>query len=253
MSETPANPNPAQTEAQAPAPGTPEYDAAMAAKFEKASAPEGTTPAANAQTPPAETKTEGTKEPPVNPAGESQFKKGEAEGAAALQAVGLDYSKYAAEFAQNGKLSDATYAEMAAKNIPREVVDAHIQAQTRVAEAEAEAIRNDIFTMVGGEEAYGEMVQWALKNVPRADLEAFDKLLEEGSLGQVKLAVQGLFSAFQNSNGKEPSLLGGGRSESKDVYRSVAELTADMRDPRYEKDPAFRADVQAKLGRSNIM
>lgn len=244
MSETTPNPTPTPEAAPAPAPGTPEHDAAMAAKFESG-APEGAQPGSPPPAP--EVKKE------ASAPAESQFKKGVEEGEAALKAVGLDYSKYAEEFAKNGKLSDATYAEMAAKNIPREVVDAHIQAQTRVAEAEAEAIQNDIFKMVGGEKAYGEMVEWALKNVARPDLEAFDKLLETGSLSQVKLAVQGLFSAFQNDNGREPSLIGGGRSESKDVYRSVAELTADMRDPRYEKDKAFRADVESKLARSNIM
>jgi hypothetical protein len=37
-----------------------------------------------------------------------------------------------------------------------------------------------------------------------------------------------------------------------DVFRSNAELTTAMKDPRYATDPAYRNDV-AKLGRSNIM
>ena len=36
------------------------------------------------------------------------------------------------------------------------------------------------------------------------------------------------------------------------VYRSQAELVAAMGDPRYESDPAYRADVVSKLEQSDL-
>ncbi|WP_448955717.1 capsid assembly protein [Labrys neptuniae] len=243
----------------APAEGTPEHDAAMAAKFDAAQKPEGVT----------ETKPEVAPEvkPEVKPEGQTEEKKPEgtenqtetekaqADAANALKEVGLAYDKYEAEYRQNGKLSDATYAEMAAKNIPRAVVDAHINGLVSTAEREAEAIRTDIFQSVGGEEKFASMVQWASTNVPRADLLAFNQIVDSGNVGQVKLAVKAMMARHEAEIGKEPNLLdvSGGRAQAGDVYRSTAQLVADMADPRYERDPAFRADVEAKLSRSNIM
>jgi hypothetical protein len=37
-----------------------------------------------------------------------------------------------------------------------------------------------------------------------------------------------------------------------EVYRSQAELVAAMGDPRYDTDPAYRADVIQKLDQSDL-
>jgi hypothetical protein len=37
-----------------------------------------------------------------------------------------------------------------------------------------------------------------------------------------------------------------------DVFRSQAQLIAAMSDPRYDNDPAYRADVVEKLERSDV-
>ena len=47
-------------------------------------------------------------------------------------------------------------------------------------------------------------------------------------------------------------LQGKAASSSGDVFRSQAELVAAMGDPRYETDPAYRADVVAKLEQSDL-
>jgi hypothetical protein len=47
-------------------------------------------------------------------------------------------------------------------------------------------------------------------------------------------------------------LTGSAPRNSGDTFRSQAELVAAMSDPRYDRDPAYRADVADKLERSNI-
>ena len=47
-------------------------------------------------------------------------------------------------------------------------------------------------------------------------------------------------------------LQGKAPSNSRDVFRSQAELVAAMSDPRYESDEAYRADVVEKLDRSDV-
>ena len=265
----------------APAPGSPEHDAAMAARFDTANT-------GGVETPPAATKAErpanvpekfwdaekgvvrheellasytqleqklgtGDKKDDTNTQTPTYETTGK-EGQTALQEVGLDYGKYEAEFAKNGKLSDASYAEMAAKNIPKSVVDAHIQTQVRLAQYEADALRTSVFEITGGEDKFTAMQQWAVANVPLAEREAFNRVIDSGDINSVKLAIQGLHAKYAATLGQEPNLLGGtGGKVAGDVFRSTAELTEAMRDPRYNKDPAYRADVEAKLSRSNIM
>lgn len=263
----------------APLPGTPEYEAEMEAVFDKAQTAE-----TNADLP-AATKAERPANVPEQfwdaekgvikhdellASYDELAKKGapkdeeappadippqQAEAAAALAEVGLAYDKYEAEYRETGKISDASYAEMAAKNIPRAIVDAHINGLIVASEAANTAARNSVFEAVGGEAKYAEMVTWASANVPREELIAYNEITDSGDPAKVRLAAVALFSKYEASVGRAPNLLtgGAGKGTSADVYRSTQELTADMKNPLYNRDPAFRADVEAKLARSNIM
>jgi hypothetical protein len=69
----------------------------------------------------------------------------------------------------------------------------------------------------------------------------------------VKLAVEGLKAKYEQANGTEPSLVQGKASAtSEQGYRSWAEVTTAMNDTRYSSDPAYQADVKAKLANSKI-
>ena len=41
-------------------------------------------------------------------------------------------------------------------------------------------------------------------------------------------------------------------ASSGDIFRSQAELVAAMGDPRYDNDPAYRADIVQKLEQSDL-
>jgi hypothetical protein len=71
----------------------------------------------------------------------------------------------------------------------------------------------------------------------------------------VKMAVKGLKARYAEEVGFEPKKSVKGATSSKTgggTYRSWAEVEKDMRDPRYSSDPAYRRDVEQKLGRSSI-
>jgi hypothetical protein len=170
-----------------------------------------------------------------------------------VENAGLDFDALSAEFNKDGKLSEATYEKLAKGGINKTVVDQYVAGQ----QALASQIRTDVFTAAGGEEAYTDMVTWAKDSLSAAEVEAYNATMNSGNVASMKLAVDGLKARFTAANGSAPSLVGGGSSRSNaaqgDVFRSVAELTTAMKDPRYSTDPAYRADVTAKLGRSNIM
>jgi hypothetical protein len=73
-----------------------------------------------------------------------------------------------------------------------------------------------------------------------------------GNLEQAKMAVKGLQARFSSSEGNEPALLTGSAGPSDGVFRSTSELVEAMSNPKYKTDPAYRADVEIKLGRSSI-
>ena len=163
------------------------------------------------------------------------------------------------EFNEKGELTAETIAKFSSMS-SQELVEAYMKVQADLPKASQEADVADISTAVvnevknaaGGETAYNNMVQWAGENLPQASIEAFDSIVNSGSVDAIKLAVSGLKAQYENSNGYEGTMLTGkAPTNTKDVYRSQAELVAAMSDRRYDSDPAYRQDVIAKLERSD--
>lgn len=171
----------------------------------------------------------------------------EQEAKEALENVGLDFDKYTNEVLTDGTLTEDSYKELEAKGFPKSVVDAYIEGQKALAEKASQ----EIYAVVGGKEAYTEMLQWAGQNLSREEIEAFNSTLEDGNLFEIKMAVRGLKAAYTEAVGTPPKqLIGGYSSGNVDIFESWAQVTEAMKDPRYDKDPAYRAAIQAKLGRS---
>jgi len=72
----------------------------------------------------------------------------------------------------------------------------------------------------------------------------------------MKLAVRGLMAtAGMNKSSPQRQELFEGDSDvfSSDAFRSIAQVTQAMNDPRYEKDPAYRKEVTDRLAKSTIL
>jgi hypothetical protein len=116
----------------------------------------------------------------------------------------------------------------------------------------SDAVVNEVKNYAGGEKAYSDLVNWASSNLDNQSIEAFDSIINSGSVDAIKLAVNGLKSRYQEANGYEGTMLTGkAPTSNRDVYRSQAELVEAMSDKRYDRDPAYRQDVIAKLERSD--
>jgi hypothetical protein len=165
-----------------------------------------------------------------------------------LQAASEEY------YNNNGELSSEMMEKLTEMD-SRDLLNAYINIQQNAQGPEdftADQV-TDIQNFVGGEEAYGNLIGWAAENMPQNYVQAFDNLINVGDPDMVKLAVVGLQAAFQEANGYEGRMLSGKPAETKaDVFRSQAEVVAAMSDPRYDRDPAYRQDVFAKLDRSDL-
>ena len=160
------------------------------------------------------------------------------------------------EFDNNGQLTPETLNKLA--SMPsKDLVEAYMQLQANQTEAGAvgditDAQVNEIKTAAGGEEAYNQITDWASNNLQPNEIAAFDEVINSGSVDAIRLAVNGLKAQYENANGYEGRMLTGKAPvQQKDAYRSQAELVRAMSDPKYDKDPAYRQDVMAKLERSD--
>jgi len=106
---------------------------------------------------------------------------------------------------------------------------------------------------IGGTEEYQSMIQWASENLSEQEVSMYDTVMDRGDPLAMFFAVQALNARYQDAVGYDGELLTGqSPRNTSDVFRSQAELVAAMSDPRYDKDPAYRADVADKLDRSNL-
>ena len=77
--------------------------------------------------------------------------------------------------------------------------------------------------------------------------------MEMGNPMAAYFAVQALALKYQDQSGRDGQLLTGKAPKSTgDSFKSQAELIKAMEDSRYNDDPAYRQEVQAKLERSNV-
>lgn len=166
-----------------------------------------------------------------------------------LNKAGVDFNELQAEYNEAGGLTDAAYEKLEKAGFPKSLVDTWIAGQ----QAMATDMYEQVFGSVGGEENYNQMVDWAADNLPQSDIDAFNKAVDSGDVNMINFAVNGLAARYRSEVGTEPRLVQGETSgTSGGSFQSAAELTAAMRDPRYQSDPAYRKAVADKLKRSNV-
>ena len=162
---------------------------------------------------------------------------------AELATKGLDYEAFAASFAANGALTEADYKSLEAVGIPKALADSFVAGQTAL----AEATRTKGLALAGGEDNYSQMVDWAKTSLTASEIDAYNEAVS-GTPAQMELAILGLQAKYRAAEGSQPKLFAGSTQATQTGgYHSKAEMSADMRNPQYSRDPAYRAAVQAKL------
>ena len=174
------------------------------------------------------------------------------EGASLINSASEEY------YANGNKLSDETMAKFSSMST-QDLIKAYMEVQAtqpQQAAPPAEITQdqiNQIKNSAGGEKAYANIVNWAKSNLPKSSIDAFDEVVNTGSVQAIQLAVAGLKTEYNNANGVEGRMVTGKTAPDRgDVFRSQAELVRAMNDARYDSDPAYRQDVIEKLDRSDL-
>lgn len=112
---------------------------------------------------------------------------------------------------------------------------------------------NALYGIVGGQEQYGQLTSWASQNLSQQEVDMFDAVMETGDPNAAFWAIRSLAMQYADANGYEGKRISGKAPTSSGTqFRSQAELVQAMSDPRYDSDDAYRADVMAKLERSEL-
>lgn len=158
-----------------------------------------------------------------------------------------DFSK---EYTEKGQLSDDSFKKLKEMGYPKQVVSAYIEGQKALAERGTQSLMGDI----GGENGFKEMHDWATQNLNQDEIDSYNSILDTGDQRQASFAVKGMFARYKSASGNKPKLVSGSQTKgSTQTFRSIAEMTRAMSDPRYKSDPAFRKDVERRLENSKIL
>jgi len=161
-------------------------------------------------------------------------------------------------YANDGTLSEETvsrFTEMSSQDLVSAYMEMYENGQINQAQATemSDAQVNSVMNAAGGESNYNQVIEWAASNLGDRQIDAFDSVVDSGNPAAIGIAFQGLQSAYAEANGYEGRMLQGrAPSSAGETFRSQAELVAAMGDPRYDNDPAYRADVVDKLNNSDL-
>ena len=159
-------------------------------------------------------------------------------------------------YENNGQITQEMHDQLTGAGIAKEAVDSYLAGQAKQMGMNSDLSQADIDsikTSVGGEKAYDNLMNWAGQTLSQDAINSFENLVNTGDKNSIQLAVNGLIAQYQNDNGYEGRMLTGKAAQTNtDVYKSQAQLVEAMADPRYDRDPAYRQDVIAKLDRSDL-
>lgn len=169
------------------------------------------------------------------------------------------FAQAAKEYQEGGKLSDAAIerlSQMDTKELIKNYVEFYSKnaQQFQQQQALAQAEQAQVMEIAGGEKRYQEVVGWAAANLDQSEIAAYNQVTASGNLPAIKFAVEALVNRYKTAEGSEAPLVSGKKSVASSgpkPYRSQAELARDIANPKYEKDPAFRSDVMARLAKSS--
>tara|TARA_B100000475_G_scaffold178104_1_gene143019 strand:- start:758 stop:1513 length:756 start_codon:yes stop_codon:yes gene_type:complete len=155
-----------------------------------------------------------------------------------------------------GEFSDETLKELAESD-PQDLAKMYLDYRHNNSAPEKQVLTeqdtNTLKKSVGGEQAYAEMMQWAGSNLNEQEIGMYDSVMDTGNAAAAYFAMQALSYRYKDSVGVDGNLLQGrAASNSTQGFKSQAEVVNAMQDPRYDRDPAYRQEVMAKLEKSNV-
>ena len=170
----------------------------------------------------------------------------------ALTAKGVDFKAITAEYDNNGGLSKETYDKLSEAGYPKEVIDGIIKAN----EVVAEQFVNTVVEYAGGHQTYQQISSWMEANLSQSEIKAYNKALDKGDLGTIKLFLSGVKSKLAHTTGTANRTIMGGTGATPSQSKGFAnkqEMIEALSDRRYGVDPEYTRQCERKVLYSNFI
>lgn len=166
-----------------------------------------------------------------------------------LKEKGVDFDALADEYSNNGALSEKSMESLKKAGYPESVVNAYLNGLQALSDHFTSTVKG----YAGGDDGYGKLVEF-LKTQPKEVVDAYNKTIQTGDLGQIRLTIDGLTSKMTKAYGTaNPTVMGNGSAHANaEGYTSMEQMTKDMSDPRYQVDPKFTREVYQKIRNATI-
>tara|TARA_R100001463_G_scaffold108292_1_gene162826 strand:+ start:16 stop:828 length:813 start_codon:yes stop_codon:yes gene_type:complete len=160
------------------------------------------------------------------------------------------------EQANKKEYTKETLAELEKMNSV-DIADMHLRYRQQVEQSRPQPLNEqqatELKNVAGGDQQYGEMLQWAKDNLNPQEVQMFDTVIDRGDPLAAFFAVRSLAYRYLDSQGRDGKMVTGTAPRGDGTqFNSQAEVVEAMSDPRYDRDPGFRQKVMKKLERSNI-
>ena len=149
------------------------------------------------------------------------------------------------EINETGNISPAT-REALTKNfgVPNEIVDGYITGIQHRQKAAAQAAAD----VIGGSEKLNAVLQWASTALPDAERATINEALKSPGWQTIILGLKARYDASNPTKDEPTRPTGSSRpAPVSEPFSSSAEITAAIRDPRYNRDVAYTRTVQERI------
>ena len=184
-----------------------------------------------------------TEDPLVSPEKTEEALVQQAEAQKLLTEVGLDFEAFSKEYEDTGELSEASVKNLVDAGVPEPLVKAYVAGL----EAQVNAFATQIKTHFGGEQEFEKLANY-IRTLGDEQLNVVNKTLGMGDINQAKELLEGYKARMVLKHGtSNPTVMGTGVTTGTKGFETKAEKVAAINDPRYTKDPKYRAEVQKRI------
>jgi hypothetical protein len=158
------------------------------------------------------------------------------------------------EYTKEGKLSEATTKRFESAGVPPQMLARYIEGQQALVDRKAQVVVDAVYGVAGGKERFGAFKEWAGQNLSAGEQAVYAEAIASGDPTRASTVTAGFVARYNSFAGTNPSQVRGtAGSAGPAPFRDRSELVDAMRDPRYSRSEAYRAEVDARILASQIV
>jgi hypothetical protein len=180
-----------------------------------------------------------------------------------LAGKGLDLAEVMWQADQGQDISSHYDTLAEAFNVPRQVVENYVSRSQAAAPAESAGLSEQdaaqLKAMVGGEDGFQQLSQWAANNLQPQELADYNAVVDSGNKAAISWALKAIQARVAAPDAVvEPKLIGGGEVPVATKFESQQQVLDAMNkrnnrgEKLYEVDEAYRLKVRELLARSDV-